>query len=256
MRRCHRLSQFWCHCALTALLISLASGCATTGEVEPVEIIDPLEQNAVNAIELGYTAQALVALDLALTKFERLDDLDGQWRILHAFIVLFIEDDKETAASYLPRLTLLAKQLPERTFTTNLLAGRLSDDEAYFRAALDAASNDSERALAYAYLGETLLAVQALEMRGASDRADRAFIYFAHAKATADIRYYKLALSAFREAGDGRGVSDSLFAMAKIEKSAGNLSRAAALARRAERSLRAMGDEARAAAARDWGESM
>ncbi len=233
--------------------LTLVAACSTDGP--PPSTIDPLEQNAINALEMKMPGEADFAMLAALARYQSLDDLAGQWRMHFALITTALAtEDTSRVQAHAELLSEIADQLNTRTvrYKTDLVLGRLNDDSSYFDRALANAGNKIDEAVARTYLGQTTAALALLDDTGTDQPGDRAFVYYRYAQAHQSVTHYRLALQAYRLAEDSRGVADSLMSIAQLEAQQNRSTVAVTLARRAQRVLQSIGDHARAENIQAW----
>ena len=243
------------------LALTLLVGCSTAPPEPTITSATkhPLEQNALDALAFNLTEQAEFSLLAALQHYESIDDLPGQWRTRHTLTSLALSrEDHAGASKHVKVLALIAPQLKQDhiSYKTSLMLGRIHTDESYFRQAISFASSDMERAVAESYLGNTAKAAQMITDAGSDAPNDKAFVLYRHAKASGSKSHYKLALDAYKIAGDSRGVADSLVSLAKLEADQGAKGSARTYARRAIRVLNSINDKARAKKVSDWLDSL
>ena len=241
--------------SLAALL--LVVGCNSSPPPPPP--LHPLEQNAMDAMAMNLPEQVDLALAAALTHFESLDDLEGQWRIRYQLVLASMKaGDTAKARMHLEVLQSLAQQLDhaDKHFATLVQSGRVLEDITYYERAGRYAANDIDRAVVAAYAGNTAEAMNLITAATAAHAKDRAFVYYRHAQSVGTRSAFNDALAAYRDAGDSRGVADALVSLARIESGDGNVDAAMAYGARATRVLTAMGDAERASSVRAWLESL
>ena len=244
--------------AAILMALAIAAGCAGPGGDAPTPL-DPLEQNAVNALSLGLLGEADDALHAALNRYTMRDDLEGQWRIRHMMANLALSrDDVAGAREQSEATTSLSGQLESSAirYESLLLEGRVSGRDRPFREALRLATSDLQRAVCYTYLGETERAAAILGADANGSPSDLAFVYYRHAKASSDSSYYLDALEQYRRAGDSRGMADTLVNMARLAERAGDRDAARRFSDRAIAILSAINDGTRANAVRTWQRSL
>ncbi|HKI74104.1 MAG TPA: hypothetical protein VJ998_05650 [Pseudomonadales bacterium] len=216
---------------------------------------DPLEKAAVLALRQARVQEAKSDLAGALSTYERLDDLGGQWRIHYLKTTLALaEADQTLAASEMRVLEQLAAQLSdtEINFRTQLLAGRVTHDHADFTAAEKSASSPLEQALAKTYLGDTAAAIKLIDPDADDHPADRAFVYYRRAMDARSAELFEKSLKYYRLSQDSRGIADTLVNLARIGAESGNKAVARGYASRAITVLTASGDKARASEIQKW----
>ncbi len=241
--------------SLPSLLFSLAVvGC--TSSAPPPTSVDPLEQNVLNAFELGADYLLDDALKTALTNFEAEDNLPGQWRInrliaLHALASNDIET-AQRAARRLEQLTPLDVGNFNVTYETQLILGRAFDESQAYERALSAARAPVDRAVALSYLGNPTEALGYLDANSIDRPADRAFVLYRYGVAAESGAHLERAHYFYGLAGDPRGLADALVALARLARTAGNETAALNYADRAARTLLAIGDAERARSVQQW----
>lgn len=242
------------------LLTALLWGCSSAPSSPPEPAIDPLEQYAMDAINMQAVWMIDDALAQARTRYEALDDLPGQWRITRLQVLHALARGDREAAQLAARRLGEIRNLTETThtlgldigFETELVLGRTFDDPRAFQRALAEANRPVERAIVLAWLDETQAALDALAQAADPAPDDRAFVHYRHGQATADASHLETALDLFRQAGDSRGIADALFALAQLAAADGDSDQARALATRAQRTLEAIGDAKRSGAVALW----
>lgn len=251
MRSLPRVSR---HAAFT-LTLALAVGGCTSPQGELPDLVDPLEQNAVNALSMGLLEEADNALDIALNRYARQDDLEGQWRVRHMMAGLALSrSNGRVAREHSAEMSYLAEHIDNAAirYESLLLAGRVNNDENAFRDALRLATSDVQRAVCHTYLGETERAAALVSVNTAGDPSDLAFIFYHHARAAGDSGYFLAALEQYRRADDSRGMADALVNLARLARGAGNREGAVRFADRAISILTAINDKSRADVIRAW----
>jgi len=253
---------------IVAVVLIAVAGCQGAATVTR-ETIHPLEQNGRNALAVNQPAQAVQSFADALLHYEAHDDLGGQWRVRRQLLILALDrrdggdgdrpgPDAGALENEAALLAAIAQHLDDDhvQYETLLLRGRVTGDGAMFRRAGDHARTPAERAVVAAYLGDVQDAVRLIDEAADAAPADRAFIYYRHARSLGTMAAYARALTAYRQAGDPRGIADSLTAMARIAAAGGDVAAAGHYAIRAERALRAIDDDARADRLRTWRDSL
>lgn len=245
--------------SLPSLMLALAlSGCASAPEPEP-PAIDPFEQNLLDAFAAGADYLVPGAIAASRSRYESVDDLAGQWRITRlAALHALASGDSETARDEAGRLGALRDSINQAEtlglrvgYETDIIIGRAFDTDAPFRRLARESASGIDRAVALTYLGQTSAAVQAAG-EGSDRPADRAFVHYRHGAASGSASDLRRALALYRAVGDGRGVADSLFALARIAAADGDRDKARTYAGRAQRALLAIGDPERAEAVATW----
>ena len=236
------------------LLTVLLSACSTS-QAPPPAPVDPLEQTAINALQLGFAGEADSALTGALVRYQMLDDLNGQWRIRHMIATrALLNDQAGRALDQAEAMAALAELIDDNPvyYETRLLQGRLTGDVSHFRSALSLAADDIQRAVCHAYLGNTKEAFALVEGQTGGNAPDLAFVFYQHASATRDAQMFLLALEHYKRAADARGMADTLVHLAHLADDAGDGTAAGRYADRAITILTASRDEKRAAAVTRW----
>ena len=239
------------------LLVTLVflAGCASSGgEIQKI-VIDPLEQNAIYAVQLANKEEAAEALQLALEQYQRNDDVYGQWRVhyLSAKYAL-AHEDSPAVTDHVTAMKRLASQLDNRyvQYRTHLLAGILNNDQGQFSKALTFANSNLQKAVALTYLGQSRQAIDLLDNADQDHPADRAFVHYRYAQQGNSSTPYEQALGYYQAAKDPRGVADSLVSLARLASAQGQTTTAQQYAERAVNVLRSSGNETKAIAISNW----
>lgn len=247
MKRCLKAT-------VSALLCAGLSGCM--GSAPPAgPRVDTMEQNAIMALRDSHETRANADLDAALTNYQSLDNLTGEWRIHYIRAKLDLAEGKVKAAKKeADALAGLAATIGTDgvEYRTNLVLGRARSDKQDFRNALRYASTPLEKAVVQTYLGNTARAMRLIDPKKDGHPADRAFVYYRRASDTQSMQLFRKSLVYYRLADDPRGVADSLVRLARISAARRQPAAAANYAARAIRVLEASGDTHRAAAVRRW----
>ncbi len=237
------------------LALILLGACSSTSPTTSGPAIHYLEQDALYAMKLNLDDEAENSLLAALNHYQSIDDLDGQWRMHYLMTTSALAiDDLTSATQHASHLEQLSNKINKRKirYRTSLLLGQIRDDSQYFQSALASANTPLERAIAATYLGNTSEAISLLDKDNIGDPADRAFIYYQHAKKVDSEQYFHLALDEYKTAQDSRGVSDALVNLALLSAKNGRTEQAKDYGRRASRALSAAGLKHRAIAIDAW----
>lgn len=264
MKRCRKPLRF----ILAFYLMVVLAACSSTAPKNPAPKVHYLEQDAINAISLHLEDEANTALNAALSWYQSLDDLEGQWRVRYTIAsIAFAKDDRAATGKQVDSLEQLAKQIDSSLidYKTKLLLGQIRHEDQYFTDALASASSNTQRAVANTYLGNTVLAISILD--GSGSPGDRAFVYYQYAKSRSGQihsgntqsdnegiaeQYFRYSLQAYKLAEDPRGVADALLSIARIKAENHELDAANDFGRRAINALEAAGQAGRADAVKSW----
>lgn len=242
--------------ALTAtIILSFVSACSSTPAPKLTSNISFSEQNALNALMLHNTEEALTTLDVALSEYQKLDDMYGRWRIQSLKAKLALGSSNLSVAREIsPKLTDIAAQLNDNmvSYQTRILQGRIHLDDEYFRRALPYASSRLEQATVYAYLGEPQQAVALIDSDRKDHPAERAFIFYQAGIVSSSLEDFERALNYYRVAEDSRGVADSLFRLARIAAKQSKTNAARLYADRAIIALESANHDKNANVIRSW----
>ncbi len=235
-----------------SVLYALLAGCSTS-PIAPALEIDPLEQNAVNAVRVAAPDLALAAVDAALRRYQSLDDLAGQWRMHYLRARLAMRYRRERVEEDTQALVSLAHQVNSVSmqFDTEILLGRIAEGEGHFVRAQALAETDIQRAVAHAYLQEYERALALVSVDPPGTDQDKAFVYYRVAQQLASSALFEKALLHYGRAGDPRGVGDCLFQLARLVRDESS-SEAIDFAGRAINVLRASGYDVEAEHVRRW----
>lgn len=242
---------------LVIVVLLLLAACASAPAPQPAILteIDPIEQDAINALKLNLPQQARSGLDAALTKYQSLDDLEGQWRIhLTNTKLANGKGDRATANSEVDKLLELAELIDTDfvRYHTYILLGQIKQDKSYFQAAIEVTATPLEQAVALTYLNRIGQAVALMDPTKLDHPADRAFILFRHASAGGNEVDLQRALAFYKLAEDSRGVADTLVLLSRMSMQDNNPQMAEIYGRRAIRVLTSMGDLQRANSIQTW----
>lgn len=221
--------------------------------------VDPMEQDAINALDLNLAQQAAESLDAALKRYESLDNLAGQWRI-HLIKAKIARGKGDLAATEqeVARLEFLARLLhsTEADYETLILLGEVRKEPRYFESALSIAPSPVERAVALTYLDRVDEAIELVNDTGIDHPNDRAFVLFRYALESGRSADLERALAAYKQAKDSRGVADTLVHLARSAAERGDLAQARMYGDRAIVALESVGDSDRAGAVKQWLEEL
>lgn len=235
------------------VVVACASGCASN-KTTPPPPIDSYESSALNAMEHRLPAAAETSLQAALRRYQAADDIDGQWRV-HTYLARLYLAEAQTAAAAEQAAAMegLAAELDSRSawYQTYLLLGQTRDPR-YFERARPYSATPLQEAVVLTYMGETAKALATLEGQGEDYPADRAFIHYRYGATHGDAASVHRALAYYKQAGDSRGIADSLLWLAQDAQREGDTALARRYGSRAERVLEASGDARRAGQVAAW----
>jgi tetratricopeptide (TPR) repeat protein len=237
------------------LMFSLMVACSSSPVSMLASNVSYSEQNALNALKLQNTEEALKALDLALIEYQQFDNMYGRWRILSLKAKLALGSSNLSVAREIsPKLADIAAQLDDNmvSYHTNVLQGRIHLDDEYFRRALNYASSRLEQATVYTYLGEPQRAVALIDSGRNNHPSERAFIFYQAGIVSSSLEDFKRALHYYRAAQDSRGVADSLLRLARVSAKQSNIQAARRYADRAIIALESANHTKNASAIRRW----
>jgi tetratricopeptide (TPR) repeat protein len=240
---------------LAALILGFIVSCSSLPISMLASNVSYLEQNALNALKLQNTEEALKMLDLALVEYQQIDDMYGRWRILSLKAKLALGSSNLSVAREIsPKLTDIAAQLDDNiiSYQTNILQARIHLDDVYFQRALNYASSRLEQATVYTYLGEPQRAIALIDQDRNDHPSERAFIFYQAGIASSSLQDFKRALLYYRAANDSRGVADSLFRLARVSAEQSNIPAARLYANRAIIALESANHTKNASAIRSW----
>ena len=242
---------------LSAVVLTLLAACASAPTPQPAILteIDPLEQDAINALKLNLVQEARTGLDAALVKYQMLDDLEGQWRV-HLTNTKLANGAGHLASAdsevdWLEELAELINTDFVR-YHTYILLGQIKQDASYFQSALAVAATPLEQAVVLTYLDRIDEAVALIEPNQVDHPTDRAFVLFRYALRTGNEADLQRALTVYKLAEDSRGVADTLVLLSRLSRQANDLRKAKIYGRRALRALTSMGDLKRADIIEAW----
>lgn len=241
----------------SASLLVLLSACASAPTPQPYIFtdIDPIEQNAINALKLNLVQEARTGLDAALVKYRMLDDLEGQWRIhLTNTKLANGSGDRVTANSEVDRLRELAELINTDfvRYHTYLLLGQIKQQKSYFQSAFEVTATPLQQAVALTYLDRIEEAMALIDAGKPDHPADRAFILFRYALSSGNEVDLQRALTVYKLAGDPRGIADTLVLLSRLASQDDDLGKAQIYGRRAISVLTSMGDLERADIIQTW----
>jgi len=239
------------------VVLMLLTACASAPTPQPSILteIDPIEQNAINALKLNLEQEARTGLDAALAKYQRLDDLEGQWRIhLTNTKLANGKGDQATAQTEVERLRELAALINTDfvRYNTYILLGQIKQEQSYFHSALEVAETPLEQAVILTYLDRSEEAMALIDPAKWDHPTDRAFILFRHALTTGNEVDLQRALAFYKLAEDSRGVADTLVLLSRLSMQENKPHMAEIYGRRAIRVLTSMGDLERANMIQAW----
>lgn len=239
------------------VLPTLLSACASAPTPLPniLTDIDPIEQDAINALKLNLVQQARTGLDAALVKYRMLDDLEGQWRIhLTNTKLANNRGDRVTANSEVDRLRELAELINTDfvRYHTYILLGQIKQQKSYFRSALEVTATRLQQAVALTYLDRIEEAMALIDAGKVDHPADRAFILFRYALTTSNEVDLQRALTVYKLAEDSRGVADTLVLLSRLAQQDDDPGKARIYGRRAINVLTSLGDLQRADIIQTW----
>lgn len=239
------------------VLVACMGACSSAPPPIPALMsgVNPMERNAINALDLNLAQQASEGLDAALRRYESLDDLAGQWRIhLIKARIARARGDVTTAEQEADRLESLARLLNSREadYETLVLLGEIRSESRYFESALSIAGSKVQRAVALTYLDRVDEAIALVDDTGVDHPDDRAFVLFRYALKTGSTQDLERALAAYRRAKDSRGVADTLVHLSRLAAHRGDLAQARMYGLRAVSVLESVGDGSRASAVKRW----
>jgi len=217
--------------------------------------IDPLEQDALNALDLNLDQQAAKGLEAALQHYQSLDDLAGQWRIhLIRTKLAKAKGDLPGADREVERLREFARQIgsSEVLFETYILLAQIKGDERYYSSALAISPTPLKRAVVLTYLDRVEEAIKLVDPVGKAYPDDRAFVLFRYALRSGREEDMQRALEAYRIAEDSRGVADSLVHLSRLAAKGNQAEQARVYGNRAVTVLTSIGEIERAYAIQDW----
>jgi tetratricopeptide (TPR) repeat protein len=240
---------------LAAIILGFIVSCSSSPISMLASNVSYSEQNALNALKLQNTEEALKALDVALIEYQQIDDMYGRWRILSLKAKLAIgSSNLSVALEISPTLADIAAQLDDNmvSYQTNMLQGRIHLDDVYFRRALNYASSHLEQATVYTYLEEPQRAVALIDSGRTDHPSERAFIFYQAGIVSNSLEDFKRALHYYRAAQDSRGVADSLLRLARVSAKQSNIQAARRYADRAIIALESANHTKNASAIRRW----
>lgn len=242
---------------LALVMLTLLSACASAPAPQPTILtkIDPIEQDAINALKLNLPQQARSGLDAALLKYQMLDDLEGQWRIhLTNTKLANGKGDAATANSEVDRLLELAELINTDfvRYHTYILLGQIKKERSYFQSAIRVTATPLEQAVALTYLDRIGEAMALIDPNKLDHPADRAFVLFRHGLAGGNDVDLQRALAFYKLAEDSRGVADTLVLLSRMALQKNNSQLAEIYGKRAVRVLTSMGDLQRANLIQAW----
>jgi hypothetical protein len=243
--------------ALAILQVTLLAACASAPAPQPdiLTNIDPFEQDAINALKLDLEQAAHTGLNTALVRYQKLDDLEGQWRIhLTKTKLANGKGDQAAASVEVDNLKELADLIDTNFvhYHTYILLGQIREEKHYYQSALAVASTKLQQAVALTYLDRIGEAIALVDPRKTDHPTDRAFVLFRHGVSTGNRADLQRALSAYKLAGDSRGVADTLVLLSRLSMDQNDPEMAVIYGRRAIRVLTAMGDLDRADVVQAW----
>ena len=242
-----------------SIIVGLISGCTSTPTPRLNTNISPAEQNALNALRLHNSTEAIQTLDLALTEYKQIDDLYGRWRIQSLRAKLALGSSKLAEARKIaPTIRTISDQLNDNmvSYQTNILLGRIYLDDEYFHQALTYASTRLEQATVFAYLGEPQNSLRYVDDDKNDHPADRAFIFYQAGIASGSMKNFEQALDYYRMAEDSRGVADSLVRLARLSADSADTQGAKNYANRAVESLESSNHLQNANVIRNWAKTL
>lgn len=244
-----------------AMFLTTLLGCGAAARIDDAVLtsgIDPLEIDAVYALELNLHKEAQTGLEAALRKYQSLDDLPGQWRIhLMKTKLALGAGDTQAADLESQHLEDIADLLDTAftSYNTDILLGRIRTDPSYFERALHIATTPMQQAVALTYLDRIPEAIELIDLNGTDYPTDRAFVTYKYGLQVGSRSTLQRALSLYKMAADPRGVADTLMSLANLTASR-NRQEAEEYAQRALRVLAAIGDVRRSEAVRAWIDSL